>query len=264
MSRQKNVLMVTAGILFGIVIAGPAAHAASDLVVQISAQKFYLDGQRITLDAYNINGSNYVKLGDLNQLLDFGLAYDSATNSVYIGERPQLSRAEAPPVDSSRRIPKAGDVIRCNDGTDYIITDVSRYDNNRFSPGPLPELPTATCDWSQFPQTELPQAEARHMVSGTRDMLFIHNLYETRRMQYTIYNALGREPSVWRNGAPLAKIELTIPVELADYTNDFWPWRASELEDLVHSRPISSYYLEAWDYYLNGAYQYTRYCVVSE
>ena len=33
---------------------------------------------------------------------------------------------------------------------------------------------------------------------------------------------------------------------------------------MVHSRPNSRYYVEAWDYYLNGVFQYTRYCVVSQ
>jgi len=38
---------------------------------------------------------------------------------------------------------------------------------------------------------------------------------------------------------------------------------ASALEKLVHSRPNSKYYIDAWDYYHNGVYQYTRYCVAS-
>ena len=59
-------------------------------------------------------------------------------------------------------------------------------------------------------------------------------------------------------------MELSIPADLEPYTEAFWPWRASELKDLVHSRPNSRYYVEAWDYYLNGVFQYTRYCVVSQ
>ena len=43
----------------------------------------------------------------------------------------------------------------------------------------------------------------------------------------------------------------------------FWPWRESELVDLVHSRPNSRYYVDAFDFYHDGAYQYTRYLVLS-
>ena len=93
--------------------------------------------------------------------------------------------------------------------------------------------------------------------------MFIRNLYETRRMQYTLYNALALEPSAWRDGKPLATVQLTIPAELEEYNGCFWPWRASELENLVASCPNSRYYVEAWDYYSKGIFQYTRYCVVS-
>ena len=79
--------------------------------------------------------------------------------------------------------------------------------------------------------------------------MFIRNLYETRRMQYTIYNALEKEPSAWRDGKPLASVALTIDPQYEAYTDVFWPWRDSELEKLVHGRPNSHYYVEAWDYY---------------
>ena len=54
-------------------------------------------------------------------------------------------------------------------------------------------------------------------------------------MVYTIYNALGKEPSAWRDGKPLATVETVIPPEYEAYTAKFWPWRESELVDLVLS-----------------------------
>ena len=60
------------------------------------------------------------------------------------------------PSDGSRYIPQAGDVIRCDDGTNYLILDADRWDNNLFASGPAGSLPEATCDWSQFPEQELP------------------------------------------------------------------------------------------------------------
>ena len=48
--------------------------------------------------------------------------------------------------------PETGDVIRCNDGTDYTITDVSRYDANMFASGQAgPIAPKPVCDWSLMP-----------------------------------------------------------------------------------------------------------------
>ena len=37
----------------------------------------------------------------------------------------------------------------------------------------------------------------------------------------------------------------------------------TELTDLVHSRPNSRYYVDAFDFYHDDIYQYTRYLVLS-
>lgn len=259
-NRKKEIAALAAGLLAGVMLSGPIAQAAETaLTVVASSQKFYADGQRVQLEAYNINGYNYIKLADLSPLVGFDLAYDEHTNSVYIGARPENGPATTD-TDVSRYVPKAGDVVQCDDGTNYTITDVSRWELNI---SPLPDLPTATCDWTLFPTLELPKAEARHLSNRSGEILFMRNLYETRRMQYTIYNALGEEPGAWEDGKPLATVQLTIPADLDPYTAVMWPWHGSELEELVHSRPISQYYVEAWDYYLNGVFQHTRYCVVS-
>lgn len=49
-----------------------------------SSQRFYVREQRVTLEVYEINGSNYVKLRDIGRAVDFGVIYDATTNSVYI------------------------------------------------------------------------------------------------------------------------------------------------------------------------------------
>ena len=256
---------LAAGLVLGITMSDPVAYAAETVLnVWPSTQKFYLDGQAIKLEAYGINGYNYVKLGDLCPSLGVALAYDGTTNSVYIGERPaEQSEVEIPQSDTKLLL-KEGDKVLCDDGTLYEIKDMSRYDTNVFADGPVGELPTPTCNWDLFPELTLPHAEVRHFSNSAGDTLFIRNLYETRRMQYTVYNALGNEPSAWYGDEPLATVELSIPADLELYTEAFWPWRASELTDMVHSRPNSRYYVEAWDYYLNGVFQYTRYCVVSQ
>ena len=265
--KLKRFGYLTAGLVLGITLSGPVAHAAETVLkVLPSTQKFYLDGEPIRLEAYNINGYNYIKLGDLCPALGVALVYDGTTNSVYIGERPapEEQRIVEIPQSDAKLTLKVGDKVRCDDGRFYEIKDMSRYDSNVFADGPVGELPSATCNWALFPELTLPRADVRHFSNSAGDTLFVRNLHETRRMQYTIYNALGSEPSAWRGDAPLATVELSIPADLELYTEAFWPWRASELTDMVHSRPNSQYYVEAWDYYLNGVFQYTRYCVVSQ
>ena len=172
-----------------------------------------------------------------------------------------------PPADGSQYIPQVGDVIRCDDGTDYTIKDVSRWDKSAFSSAPLGDLPAATCDWSKLPQPEMPQAEARHFTSGGQDYLFQRNLYETRRMLYTLYNAIGGNPETWQNGQPVkfpsgndkVKINLTIPADVTPQS--FWPWRAEQITELFNSCPPGTYSLEAWNVYKNGVFQYTEYSI---
>ena len=123
--------------------------------------------------------------------------------------------------------------------------------------------PWRKCDWSAFPTLTLPEPEVRHYRDQYGDDLFVRNVYEVRRMVCTIYNALGKEPSAWRDGKPLATVETVIPPEYEAYTAKFWPWNESNLPDLVHSRPNSRYYVDAFDFYHDGAYQYTRYLVLS-
>lgn len=156
-------------------------------------------------------------------------------------------------------------MIRCDDGTNYTITDVSRYDKNYFASGPVGELPTPTCDWSQFDQPELPGGEIRRFnVEGT-DYLFIRNLYETRRMLYTLYNAMADNPKTWQDGeavrrsdgTPWVHIHLSMPEGVSPA--GFWPWRAERVTELLDSCPAGDYYLDVWDVYRNGIFQRTEY-----
>lgn len=262
---RKEVALVASGVLLGAAVAGPAASAA--LTAQQSSQRIYVDGQQVQIEAYSISGSNYCKLRDVGKAVGFAVSYDALTNTVRINTKEAYEAAASAtvklPTDGSQYIPRVGDRILCDDGAEYEIKDVSRWNNNVYQAAKLPPLPAPKCDWSKFPVLTLPESEVRHYRDQYGDDLFVRNVYEVRRMVCTIYNALGEEPSAWRDGKPLATVETVIPLEYEAYTAKFWPWRESALTDLVHSRPNSRYYVDAFDFYHNGAYQYTRYLVLS-
>ena len=286
MSRRKEIALVTAGILAGIAVSGPAAQAATGLMANPSSQKFYLDDQRINITAYAIGDSNYVRLRDIGEAVDFGITYDTAANTVTIhpdmpyemtATIPAISQPILPtlskntdgsinvPQDGSQYVPQAGDVIRCDDGTNYTITDVSRYDKNYFADEPVGPLPTAACDWSQFDQPELPKAEVRRFNDPDGDYIFIRNLYETRRMLYSLYNAMGEDDWIMQSGSPRMRgdgtpwvhIHLTLPDDMLG--TPFWPWREEAVPEALHSCPGGDYYLEVWDVYKNGKFLRTEY-----
>ena len=267
---KNRIAYLLAGIVLGAVLAGPVASAAEQIIAQRSSQTIYVDGRQTPMEAYSINGSNYVKLRDVGKAVGFGVSYDAADNAVRIDTgAPYMEEAAAqiPPAAGQGEIlsvvPDVGDRIICDDGYVYEIKDMSRYGTNVFQKEPLGELPTPTCDWSAFPKLTLPRMEKRHFTTPTGEDLFVRNMMETRRLEYTIYNTLGSEPSAWRDGQPLATVSLTIPSDMEAYVAAFWPWDARQIVDLVHSCPNSRYFVEAWDHYHNGVFVETRHLVLS-
>lgn len=272
MKQKREALLVATALLTGAMLAGPAAQAVSALTATPSAQIFYVDGQRVALEAYAVEGRNYVQLAALGELLGISVAYQASDNSVRIATEAAETTVNPEgtvrlPTDGARYVPQAGDVIQCDDGTLYAITDVSRWDKNMFASGPVGSLPEPACDWSSFPEIPLPAPEARHFPLEAGDYLFIRNLHESRRMQYTIQNLAGNHPETSRDGkleyssggAPAVRIRLTIPPEKT--AQSFWPWRESELERLFESCPPGTYSMEAWDVYCNGIFQRTEYMI---
>ena len=193
------------------------------------------------------------------------IAVLTATPAKAVDEAPTVYREDGTvelPTDGSKYKPKVGDKILCNDGSIYTVQNTDRWENNVFRPGPLPELPTPSCDWDLFPELELPEPDAIHYIDDMgHDILFVRNQYELRRMIYTLYNAIGNQPKSWKNGKPLGKVILTIPDEYEPYTGNFWPWRASELEKHVENTPCGRFRIDAYDFYSNGIFQHTRYLI---
>ncbi len=85
MKTKQRIIALTAGILIGASMAGPMASAAEEsLQARKSTQQFFVDGQRVELEAYTIGGHNYVMLRDLGKAVDFSVSYDPHTNSVIV------------------------------------------------------------------------------------------------------------------------------------------------------------------------------------
>ena len=64
--------------------AGIQDEAVNGAVAIPSGQKITVDGAQVNMTAYQIGGSNYVKLRDIGQQIDFNVTYDSATGSVRV------------------------------------------------------------------------------------------------------------------------------------------------------------------------------------
>lgn len=276
--KNHNRLSFVFGMITGsLLLSCTAFAAAAGIMANPTTSPVYVDGERVQFEAYNIGGYNFFKLRDVAEAVDFGVYWDNTSGTVQIDTMTGYQADNTVNTDSSinlpatgeRYMPKVGDSIRCEDGTNYMITDVSRWDANAFASGPLSSLPSATCDWSQFPKIELPDATVRHFIRDDSDYLVVRNLYETRRMQYTLYNAVGANGETWENGHlklsskgnPLCRISLTIPDGKLDSAQSFWPWRTEELTRVFESTPVGSFSVEAWDMYKDGVFLRTEYYV---
>ena len=259
------------GFLLGTVLFGSSSALASGIWAEKSSQNILADGKKINIEAYNINGNNYVKLRDIAQAADFKVWYDAEKGIVEIGSDEPYSQDKVKDWQNETVviIPQAGEIITAdNDDYRYEIKDISRYSNSMFSMNGK-DLPQLNCDRSLFPALALPNRESRHFSTKDGEYLFVRNLYEMRRMEYTMYNLISANPKSWQNGKPALKADGTPLVKIgfevgAKEVYNFWPFRESELAKLFNEWASGTFELEAWDVYKDGAFQYTEYLVYAE
>lgn len=99
MRRVREAIFMGIGILAGLALSGPAAQAVDYLQARPSNQAVYVDGQQVTMTAYLIGGSNYVRLRDIGQAVGFNVYWDGHSVQVesdkpYTGVAPG---SEQPP-----------------------------------------------------------------------------------------------------------------------------------------------------------------------
>lgn len=97
---KKQGMSFVAGLLVGAVMFGGSVAYAAGITAERSTNRIFVNGQEVQMEAYAINGANYVKLRDIGKAVGFnvywldGVQIDSTTP--YTGEAPVK---EAEPVD---------------------------------------------------------------------------------------------------------------------------------------------------------------------
>ena len=112
-----------AGFLTCLLLAGVTTTAyAAGIMAERSHHRVVVDGKEAQMEAYVINGNNYVKLRDIGEQVGFNVYWDSDTKCVqvesekpYTGEAPEKS-AEAKPMEHPSQTDVATakqDIIDC-------------------------------------------------------------------------------------------------------------------------------------------------------
>lgn len=119
----KSAGLLAVGIALGATLCG-GAYAAG-ITAQINQHPIYVNGESVTMEAYNINGSNYVKLRDIGRMVGFNVYWDNGvridTSSPYTGTAPSavsVGSYKGTVLDVGER----SALIIPDDGTDYTVT----------------------------------------------------------------------------------------------------------------------------------------------
>ena len=82
--KKFSLSSLVAGIIIGAILFSGAYAIASGISAYTSTWKFFVDGNPRSIDAYSIQGSNYLKLRDVFEIADVGVWYDGSKGEVYI------------------------------------------------------------------------------------------------------------------------------------------------------------------------------------
>lgn len=94
---KQNIAAMVTGMVIGTSLVG---GAAAGVVAEPTWQNIYVDGQQVSMTAYNIAGNNYVRLRDIGQQVDFNVYWSDGvqidTDAPYTGVAPVQEAAPLP------------------------------------------------------------------------------------------------------------------------------------------------------------------------
>jgi len=94
---KQNLTAMITGMVIGASLVG---GAAAGIVAEPTWQNIYVDGQQVSMTAYNITGNNYVRLRDIGQQVGFNVYWADGvqidTDAPYTGVAPIQEAAALP------------------------------------------------------------------------------------------------------------------------------------------------------------------------
>jgi hypothetical protein len=275
---------VAGALIFGAV----SAYAATTITASLSADKVYVNGKSKTVEAYQIDNEQYVKLTDISKALNVSVTYDSKNKRYNIDTTKNFAKS----VKNTNSVKKAvtdgygtvfnmyktGDVIKTKAnpdipnsvGGDYKVKIGAEDKTWKTGDGkvwPNQPLPEWQSEWDNYPKVEMPEVLTSHFKGDVHGMGFdtvmITNQYEIERMIRTIYKYAKQNPSLWKDRDPSTNIpNFTIKAEFTDdmALHTFYPWREWAMESFVEHTGIGKEFkIYVYDTYNNGLFLDTEY-----
>ena len=95
------------GILCGAMLFSGATAVAAGITAEPTWQNIYVDGEQVSMTAYNIAGNNYVKLRDIGQQVGFNVYWQDGvqidTDAPYTGVAPVQEAEALPTIEEIRQ-----------------------------------------------------------------------------------------------------------------------------------------------------------------
>ena len=115
------------GILCGAMLFNGATAMAAGIIAEPTWQQIYVDGEQVSMTAYIIAGSNYVKLRDIGQRVGFNVYWADGvqidTDAPYTGVAPLQEENELPTIEEIRQemIQRINEVRRENGVSELTV-----------------------------------------------------------------------------------------------------------------------------------------------
>ena len=120
---KKQILTMFTGLFIGAIITGGASAYAAGILAERSTNRIYVNGQEVQMEAYAVNGNNYVKLRDIGKTVDFEVYWDGDAKCVQVeSSKPYTGIA---PVKAETSEPASQpEVTRPADDVDAMKQDI--------------------------------------------------------------------------------------------------------------------------------------------
>ena len=121
------------GILCGAMLFSGVTAAATGITAEPTWQTIYVDGEQVSMIAYNIAGSNYVKLRDIGQQVGFNVYWADGvqidTGAPYTGVAPVQVADGLPTIEEIRQeMIHRINVVRRENGASELVVNQSLMD----------------------------------------------------------------------------------------------------------------------------------------
>ena len=226
------------GLLCGsLLFGGITVFANAEIVAKLTSQIFFWNNRQVELEAYNINGANYIKLRDAAELFGVNVEYYEDTNTVYLGEPRKESTSKA--IIDGNSYAKEDYSLKANPEIFNEIYTRDAYNAIRQSIVDIAEITENTDENGHNADYEY-----AHFVDETS--ITIEAMKSVTATMFGYYNfSLGYEPTI-KNlyeypGYRICKVQIHKHFEPANKATDSFIAEIKNLPDIEKAKRIAAY-----------------------